>query len=266
MNRFGKILLVLSLFSVSAALSAATDRTAFAKIKVELKMEQPPVTNVSRSPASNPRVTQGHKWLVLKVGYAPQSPRDGGPNQSNFLDDVKMTVLCTFPVGGASRTGAYGMFKGEQTFWTVCCDGRQHVTMMFVPPHLLQRYLYMLDPYTGMRNLNKGDCKVEVVFTDRNGRELGRGYYGVPGSADKQDAYFRKLEAQIPENHIVDGAFMVRGATPWRTMEPDQFDFVKPEHLKLPDAPIPPRSGVLVQRGPQKGVRPSPPNPKRSGE
>lgn len=260
MNWFGKNLAVLLTVCVSMVLSAATDRSAFAKIKVDFHMIQPPVPNVSRAPGSNPRVTLGQKWMAVKVTYSPQSPRDGGPVWNTFLDDVKMRVTSTFPIGGNSRNGEIGLFKGEETFWTICCDGRQHTAMMFVPPHLLQRYMYMLDPYTGMRGYNKGDFKIEVVFTDRNGQELGRGYYGVSGTVDKQEAYFGKLEKSVPAAYVVNGAFLTRDSTPWRTMEPDQFDLVKPEGLKLPDAPTPPRAGV-VQRGSRKGNRAQPQTP-----
>ena len=172
MKWFGKFLAVLLAVSVPAALSAASDRTAFAKIKVEFHLEQPPVPNVSRAPNSNPWVTLGQKWLVVKVLYSPQTPRDGGPVRSTFLDGVRMRVTSTFPIGGDSRSGELGLFKGEETFWTVCCDGRQHTAMMFVPPHLLQRYVYMADGYSGVHTPQRGSIKVEVVFTDSAGTPL----------------------------------------------------------------------------------------------
>jgi len=252
MRWMGKIWLTLMAFSVSLTVSAATERTAFARIKVEARMELPPVTSASRTPSANPRVSTTQKWLVLKVTYHPQIPRDEGPNRSTFLDGVRMSVAAEFPLGTNSRGGNIcGLFKGGQTFWTVCCDGRQHVAMMFIPPHLLNRYMYALESYTAVHTPAKGNFKVEVVFTDRGGKELGRGYYGVSGTAAKQQAYFRRLEQQVAPEFVIDGAFMERGETPWRVMEPDQFDLLKPAGLKLPETPAPPRAGVTL-RGPRR--------------
>ena len=262
MNRFGKILAVLLALCASAMLSAASSRTAFSRIKVELKMETPPLTSTSRTPSSNPRLTQGQKWLVLKVSYYPQHPRSDGPNQNTFIDDVRMHVTALFPAGVGARSGSYGIFSGEQTLWTVFCDGRQHVAMMFVPPHLLRRYVHMLEPYNGLRGFNKEEIKVEVVFTDRGGAELGRGYFGVSGALDKQEAFFQEAESKVPEDRVVNGAFFPRDKTPWLTMEPDQFDLVKPEGLRLPNAPDPQRDVVVVRR-PARGPRGDvPPNKK----
>lgn len=200
------------------------------------------------------------------MSYHPQHPRDDGPNRNTFLDDVKMRVSALFPVGTGAQSGLNGLFTGEQTFWTVFCDGRQHVAMMFLPPHLLRRYVHMLEPYNGLRGFNKDDIKVEVVFTDRGGQELGRGYFGVSGTVDKQAAFFRDAEKKVPEDRVINGAFFPREDTPWLTMEPDQFDLIKPEGLKLPNAPDPQRDIIVVGKRPPRNPRgdvPPPPKKKR---
>ncbi len=261
MSGFGKFLLLLTLVMVPLLLPAASERTVISRIKVDIKMENPPSPSVSNTPGSNSRVTSYQRWMVLEVDYYPQAPRSGGPNQfSTYLDGVKMQVTAEFPLrgGGVVKSGDFGLFKGEQTFWTINCDGRQHTAMMFIPPHLLQRYMYMLEGYSAPRTPNKNDFKVEVVFFDRDGRELGRGYFGVSGNAAKQLAYFQRLEKLASPDCVINDAFVERDATPWRCMDPDQFDWIKPAGVKLPNAPTPPRTGVVL-RGPKGRSRPSPP-------
>lgn len=257
MNKLGKILMVLLVLSASAVLMAASSRSVFSKVKVEVKLENPPIPNTSRTASSNPKVISSHRWLVLKITYTPQQPHEGGPNRNTFLDDVKMSVTALFPAG-TSSSDEYGMFTGGQSLWTVFCDGRQHVAMMFVPPQLLRRYVYMLEPYNGVRGIAKNHFKVEVTFTDRGGQELGRGYFGVPGTTEKQAAAFQKMADKIPGNRVVNGAFMVRSDTPWTSMDPSQFDVVKPEGLKLPEAPNPPRDIVVVRRSSRSSLEETP--------
>ena len=250
MNGMAKGLAIAAMLTVSASLFGASERSVFSRIKVDVKLEKPPAPSVSNSPRNLPRIAVDPQWLVVRVSFHPQLMREGGPT---YFDGVKMTVRALFPL--SRTTDGCGMFKGEQTFWTICCDGKTHTAMMFVPPHLLQRYVYMADGYSGVHTPQRGTIKVEVVFSDASGRELGRGYYGVPGNAVKQREAFERLAKRVVPRCVIDGAFWERDATPWRCMAPDQFDLVKPAGLKLPDAPIPPR-GRNVVRGPKRGSRP----------
>lgn len=250
MNGTVKRSAIAALLTLSAMLFGAADRSVFSRIKVEAKLEKPPAPSVSGAPRSAQRVAVDPQWLTVRVSFHPQLQREGG---ATYLDDVGMSVRALFPLSRSSDD--CGLFKGGQTLWTVCCDGRTHTAMMFVPPHLLQRYVYMVDGYSGVHTPQRGSIKVEVVFTDRTGHELGRGYYGVPGNPAKQAETFDRLVRRVPPQCIIDGAFWEREATPWRCMAPDQFDLVKPAALKIPDAPVPPRGNNIV-RGPKRGNRP----------
>ncbi len=241
MNGSIKMLLVTAAVASSSLLFGASDRSVFAKIKVELQFEKPPVPTVSKM-THNPsiRVVADPQWLVVRVYYYPQGPRNNSQNQSTYLDGVKMQIAMTFPLS-RGNTDKLGMFKGGQTMWTVYCNGKAHLAMMMIPPQLLQRYVYVLDGDAGVHVPARTDLKAEVVFFDRNDRELGRGYYGVAGNSAKQAENFAQLVRRVPASCVIDGAFMERTATPWSCLAPDQFDLVKPETVKLSDTPIPAR-------------------------
>lgn len=243
-----KRLLIVAAVTASAWLFAAGRSSVFSQVKVEVTLEKPPVPSVSGAPRSLPRVVSDPQWLVMRVTFHPQLPRDSGPNHSTFIDGVKMSVRALFPLSRSS-SDMYGMFKGEQTLWTVCCDGKSHTAMMFIPPQLLQRYVYMADGFNASHTLQRGSMLFEVVFTDGAGHELGRGYYRVSGNGTRQEETFSRLAKRVPAQFVIDGAFWEREATPWRCMPPDQFDLVAPAGVKIPDAPLPPRSGSVV-RGP----------------
>ena len=237
------------MLTLSASLFGAPDRSDFSRVKVEAKLEKPPIPNVNNAPRNGSRIAVDPQWLVVRVTFHPQLQRDG----ATYLDGVKMSIQALFPLSRSSDE--CGMFKGGQTFWTICCDGKTHTAVMFVPPHLLQRYVYLADGYSGVHTPQRGSIKIEVVFTDRSGRELGRGYYGVSGSSAKQSEAFDRLARRVLPQCVIDGAFWERDATPWRCMAPDQFDLVKPADVKIPDAPVPPRGNNIV-RGPKRGNRP----------
>ena len=258
MNGILKRILIATALTASVSLFGAGERSAFSRVKVDVKLEKPPVPSVSGSPHNAPRVTTDPQWLVIRVTFHPQLPRNDGPNYRTYIDGVNMSVQAIFPLSKSS-SDAFGLFKGGQTLWTVCCDGKTHTAMMFIPPQLLQRYMYMLETFTGARAQSLNSVRVEVVFTDSTGEELGRGYYKVPGNAAKQEETFSRLAKRVPPQFVIDGAFWEREATPWSCMAPDQFDLVKPAGVKIPDAPTPPR-GVNTVRGPRRGSRPRPAN------
>ena len=161
MNGIFKRLLIAAALTASALLFGAGGRSVFSRVKLDVKLEKPPVPSVNGSPHAAPRVVADPQWLVIRVTFHPQLPRDDGPNYSTYLDDVNMSVQALFPLSRSS-SGEYGLFKGGQTFWTVCCDGKTHTAMMFVPPQLLQRYLYLAESFSGTRVPIRGSIRVEA--------------------------------------------------------------------------------------------------------
>lgn len=252
MNGSVKKILIAATVSLSALLFGASDRSVFAKIKVELQLEKPPVPTVTKlSHNTYPRVVADPQWLVARVNYSPQGPRNNSQNQQTYLDDVRMQINLTFPLG-RGNTDRLGMFKGGQTLWTVYCNGKHHMAMMLIPPQLLQRYVYLFDGDTGSHVPLRTDLKAEVIFYDRTDRELGRGYYGVSGNSAKQAETFAQLERRVLPSCVIDGAFMERTATPWSCLAPDQFDMVKPAALKLQETPAPVRGPTVPDRVPKR--------------
>ena len=254
MNGMVKSFSIAAALTASALLFGAPARSVFSRVKVDVKLEKPPIPSVSNTPHPAPRVVADSQWLVVRVTFHPQLPRDDGPNYNTFIDDVKMSVQALFPLSRSSSND-FGLFKGGQTLWTVCCDGKTHTAMMLVPPQLLNRYVYMADDYSIARSAFRSALRVEVVFTDSAGQELGRGYFGVAGNAAKQEESFGRMSKRVAPQCVIEGAFWEREATPWSCMAPDQFDLVKPAAVKIPNAPMPPRDGSPV-RGPKRGPRP----------
>lgn len=246
MNGSAKKLLILAALASSFLLFGAGGRTAFSRVRVELKLEKPPLPNVSKNLRNPERVTSESQWLVVYVYYTPQNPRSDGPVQDTYLDDVKMQLTVLFPLKNGSME-RLGMFKGGQTLWTVWCNGKSRQAMMFVPPHLLQRYVFLYDGNAAQHTpAPRNELKAEVVFFDRFDRELGRGYYGVSGNAASQENGFARYMAQVQSSCVIEGAFFERSMTPWSCMAPDHFDLVKPAGLKLAETPTPPRGGATV--------------------
>ena len=255
MNGTVKPILIAAALMASALLFGAGGRTsAFSRIKVDVRLEKPPVPSVSGAPHPAQRVVPEPQWLVVKVTFHPQLPKADGPNYRTYIDGVNMSVQALFPLSRSS-SDEFGLFKGEQTFWTVCCDGKTHTAVMFIPPQLIHRYVYLAEDYAATRTSFRTSIRVEVVFTDASGQELGRGHYGVSGNAAKQEEVFSRMVKRVAQQCVIEGAFWEREATPWRCMAPEHFDLVKPAAVKIPDAPIPPRSGT-VPRGPRRVPRP----------
>lgn len=250
MNGTVKVFAVAAMLTLAVSLFGAAERSVFTRLKVDVKLERPPVPSVNNSPRNLPRLIHDPQWLMVKATFHPQQPRESGPNSSTFIDGVKMSVRVLFPLSKTS-SNAWGMFKGEQTFWTVCCDGKTHTAMMFIPPQLLQRYVYLADDFVFGHALQSGSLRVEVVFTDGSGRELGRGYHGVSGGADRHAETFEQLAKRVPQQYVIDGAIWEREATPWSCMPAEQFDLVKPADIKLPETPAPQHKGNKL-RGPRE--------------
>ena len=249
-----KRILIAAALTASALLFGAGGRSVFSRIKVDVRLEKPPVPSVNNSPQSAPRIVSEPQWLVVRVTFHPQIPRAEGPNYKTYIDGVNMSVQALFPLSRSS-SDEFGLFKGDQTFWTVCCDGKTHTAMMFVPPQLINRYVYMAEDYSATRSAFRTSLRVEVVFTDSTGQELGRGYFGVSGNAAKQEDLFGRMLKRVAPQCVIEGAFWEREATPWSCMAPDQFDLVKPAAVKIPNAPMPPRDGTVV-RAPKRVPRP----------
>ena len=221
------------------------ERTAvFSRVKIDIRLEKPPVPSVSNTPRPAQRHSVVPQWLVVRTTFRPLVPT-GGVNQNTFYDAVKMRIRMLFPLGRSADS--LGMFGGEQTFWTVCCDGKTHTAIMLVPPQLLQRYPYMADGYPSGHTLQRSTIRVEVVFTDRTGRELGRGYCNVSGNSAKQVENFQRMAGGVPQEFVIDGAILPREATPWICMAPEQFELAVPAGVKVPEVPIPVRNGNFVR-------------------
>ena len=256
MNGTVKLILIAAALTASSLLFGAGSRSVFSRVKVDARLEKPPVPSVNNSPQSAQRILAEPHWLVVRVTFHPQIPRPDGPNYKTYIDGVNMSIQALFPLS-RSNSDESGLFKGEQTLWTVCCDGKTHTAMMLVPPQLLHRYVYMTEDYSMSRSSFRTALRVGVVFTDSAGQELGRGYFGVSGNAAKQEESFERLLKRVAPQCVIEGAFWEREATPWSCMPPDQFDLVKPAAVKIPNAPVPPRDGNSV-RVPKRVPRPRP--------
>ncbi len=239
----GKLLTLAALFC-ACGLRAATEDVQIGKIKVTPSLDNTPAVNCKSTYSSYGRTSLTNKrWLVVQVEFTPgissteNVRRDGGsrnPRRATgaWADDVKLVVRVLYPavIGSGRRATAYGLFSGSTLFWSLPLDGKQHSTAMMVPPQLLDRYMALRSTAGGSElSAAKSDFMIEAAFYDRNGREIGYGYYNVrkDGAGDLPD-YFNQLCEKVPRRYLVPDSVFSKDRTPWGVLDFDEYDLVKP--------------------------------------
>lgn len=209
------------LLSDMAVLCAAAAEDMFTKVKISLSSINPPnFRNTSSNGTPSTSASWRNKWLVITVDYTPVAPKS---MRNAWINDVDMTVRAVFNGQSDEKSRAF-YFSGVSRFWTVPLNGRKHIATMMIPPQLLDRYL----PSSGSAStVNTGSTfTIEVLFQDRAGTVIGRGYYGKRGLSDAECAdYFAKLNGGVVTE--ISGAILPRNETPWAFLNIDEYDLLK---------------------------------------
>ena len=206
------------------------------RVVVDCNMVSAPVVALrSSTPSYGPKVsTTNRQWLVVSVVFTPGVSLDEGPKAKieklvgGWADGVTMNVCVAFESGKKM----YGFMTGKTVFQSLPLNASPRTAIMLIPPQTLDRYL----PLRGSSGLevvgNKRLFQVEVVFNDRKGRELGRGYYG--------DRLGRKLEDQMNnfdslrdgrKGSEIKGVILSKDKTPWAFVNYDSYDLIKSDSV-----------------------------------
>ena len=251
---------------LAAIVIAASEKEepVFSDIKLELSFEKAPRFRTAVNETGNNKFLDSEEYLVVKATYIPgvrkkpigttKTPQVwlrnnkkimlGKLEAKRWLDNVRMDVLVAYP-DQLSRKGkrqtTYGLFEGKTNFWSIPIDGKKHTATMFVPPHLLARYINQ--PVENQRQqrmhyrYSPKDFFVEVIFRTANGEILGARYYNNPYSASMPsdqvqlecEKFFRKIEdSATRDKSIVRNAVLPRNRSPWAFINPECYDLITP--------------------------------------
>ena len=215
-----KWLLLVGLVALFLSEAAMAADDFFTKIKINLSSSHAPNIRNSSNATVSASASWRNKWLIIAVDDTPVAPEKGMRNA--WINDVEMRVRAVFNGQSDGKTQAF-YFSGSSLFWTIPLDNRKHIATMMIPPQLLDRYL----PSGGSAStVNLGNTfTIEVLFLNRAGVVIGRGYYGRRGLSDEEYAnYFSKLGGAATE---ISGAILPRNETPWAFMDIDDYDLLK---------------------------------------
>ena len=206
------------------------------KITVDCNTASAPVIAFrSSTPSYGPKVsTTNRNWLVISVNFTPGVSADKGPKAKieklvgGWADGVVMDVCAAFPSGKK----VYGFMTGRTVFQSLPLNASPRTAIMLIPPQTLDRYL----PLRGSSGIeviaNKRDFQIEVVFSDRKGKELGRGYYGniLGRKLEEQSTKFETLKDGRKGSEIK-GVILSKDKTPWAFVNYDSYDLIKTDSV-----------------------------------
>ena len=224
----GVAILFAVLLSVSFS-HAAEVKLINERLDVDLQLADAPKIEFRKGTSFSPRVDSVNHWLLVKVEFtvkkslsAPKMEpgKRGRVFFGGSLDDVEVRVRVLMDTHFTrDQKSVYCLYVGKTEFYSVKCDGKKHLAVMFVPAKLIDRYSLMHDGQT--RKLSKKDFMAEAVIS-RGGRILARGYCNVPGAKAFENAVL-----QVPENLRIVGGVFPRSRTPWALIGFDGFDLEK---------------------------------------
>jgi hypothetical protein len=232
---------ITTLFAIVSAVSlfaapAKQKVDIIGRIVVDCNTASAPIVSYRTSvPSYGPKTTTTNRnWLVISVNFTPGVSSEKGARAKveklvgGWADGVVMNVCVAFPSGKK----AYGFMTGRTVFQSLPLNARPRTAIMLIPPQTLDRYL-PLRGSSGMEVIaNKRDFIVEVVFLDRKGKELGRGYYGnlLGRKLDEQIAKFEALKDGKRGSEIK-GVILSKDKTPWAFVNYDSYDLIKTDSV-----------------------------------
>lgn len=225
----GKGAAILFCVMLAVSFSHAAEVGRIDKLDVDLQLADAPKIEFKRGASFSPRVDPVNRWLLVKVEFtvkkslaAPtmEAGKRGRVFFGGSLDDVELQVRVLMDTHfKRDKNVVYCLYTGRTEFYTIRCDGKKHLAVMFVPAKLIDRYSFMTDGQT--RRMSKKDFKAEAVIS-RSGRVLARGYCNISGVKA-----FANASAQVPENLRIVGGVFPRSRTPWALIDFDGFDLEK---------------------------------------
>lgn len=209
------------------------------RLDVELQESDAPQVDYKKGVSFTPRNGPDNKWLVIlvefetKKGFSVPVMEAGKRGRVFFggsVDDIVLSirVLMDTPVKRNQRTVRV-LFTGSTEFYSIRCDGKKHLAVMFIPAKLIDRYAVSSEG--NVKRLSNNDFAVEAVMS-RSGTVIARGYRNVKGIRD-----FEEMLREVPENLKIVGGVFPRSRTPWAWADFDGFDLEK--------EPLPRMDGIV---------------------
>ena len=179
------------IFSVMLISSSAAKEVSLIndRLDVELSQCEAPQVDYKKGVSFSPRNEPDNQWLVIRVEFEVKkdssAPKmEAGKRGRVFfvgsVDDVELAVrvLMDTPVKRNQRI-VRALFSGATEFYSVRCDGKKHLAVMFLPSKMIDRYAVSSDG--NVRKLSKKDFAVEAVMS-RSGKVNARGYHNGKGT------------------------------------------------------------------------------------
>lgn len=227
--KIGKAAVFFSVALMMLFNAAGAENLIGERLDVDLQLVEVPQMDYKRGAGFMPRVDSVNRWLMIKVWFTvkrdsalPVAP--SGAQQKMFfggaVDDVELQIRVVMDTHfKRDQNIIYCQYSGRTEFYSVRCDGKKHLAVMFVPSKLIDRFSLGTDGQ--IRKVSKKDFKAEAVMS-KAGQVLARGYCNVPGSRA-----FEKICLGVPENLKIDGGVFPRSRTPWALIAFDSFDLEK---------------------------------------
>lgn len=219
------------------------------RLDVELSESDAPRVDYKKSVSFAPRVEPRNQWIVIRVEFETDKDSsapfmEGGKRGRVFfggsIDDVELSirVLMDTPVKRNQRIIRI-LFTGTTEFYSVRCDGKKHLAVMFIPAKMIDRYAVSSDG--NVKRMSKNEFAVEAVMS-RSGKVLARGYKNAKGIKDFED-----MVREVPENLKIVGGVFPRSRTPWAWVDFDGFDLEKEPQSRIDGAAVNAASGNVLQ-------------------
>lgn len=198
-------------------ITAQSNRLEFTNIKIKTDFLATPIYRLDNFSSG---LKSNKKWLIVNTSYkVPQFKAGQGMNQ--WLDDLRVETEIIFSALYQGRS-VWAYATGKTEYWAVELDGKEHRTMVVVPPQVLQRY-------GSAKNYKNLQLYVRVSFLDSKTNSLyGRAIVGS-GADAKLNSYFETLSGPLGSALRLPNVVMPLEKSPWALIDIDYQEMLKPE-------------------------------------
>lgn len=197
--------------------SVQGNRLEFTDIKIKTDFLATPVYRLENFSSG---LKSNKKWLIVNTSY--KVPRIKAPqNVNHWLDDLRVETEIIFSAIYQGRT-VWAYATGKTEYWAIELDGKEHRTMVVVPPQVLQRY-------GSAKNYKSLQLYVRVSFLDSKTNALfGRAVVGS-GADAKLNSVFETLSGPLGSALRLPNVVMPLEKSPWALIDIDYQEMLKPE-------------------------------------
>jgi len=210
-------LLILFTVMVCTIASAQRNRLEFTDIKIKTDFLATPIYRLDNYSSA---LKTNEKWLIVNTSYrVPRFKATQGKNQ--WLDDLRVETEIIFSALYQGRP-VWAYATGRTEYWAIELDGKDHRTMVAVPPQVLKRY-------GSEKNYKNLKIYVRVSFLDARTNSLyGRAIVGS-GADAKLNSVFETLSGPLGSALRLPNVVMSLEKSPWSLIDIDYQEMLKPE-------------------------------------